>query len=371
MQAPCIVANEEHRFTVVEQLRDIGIAPARIVLEPSGRNTAPALSSARSRRASAADGVDPVLVVTPADHAIADAPPSPRRCARRRTRGRRRHRRPRHPARAARHRLRLHPRRGRRARRERRAVASPPSSRSPTSRPPSATSPTAATTGTAAFSCCAPASGCDALQRFRPDIAAASEPRSRTASTDAAFLRFDTAAFAAIPADSIDYAVMEPASRAGSGIEIRMVPLDAGWSDLGAWDAVWQVGAHDGDGNAVQGDALVARLAQHARPRDEPAGRRDRPRRRHRGRDRRRGAGRPPREEPGREGHRRRARRDRPQRGEHAPPGAPALGLVRQHRQPARASRSSASWSSRARASACRCTTTAPSTGSSSRAPPR
>ena len=50
---------------------------------------------------------------------------------------------------------------------------------------------------------------------------------------------------------------MEPASRAGSGIDIRMVPLDAGWSDLGAWDAVWQVGARDADGNATHGDALV------------------------------------------------------------------------------------------------------------------
>ena len=97
----------------------------------------------------------------------------------------------------------------------------------------------------------------DALQRFRPDLAAASEAAFATATPDAAFLRFDTAAFAAIPADSIDYAVMEPASRAGSGFEMRMVPLAAGWSDLGAWDAVWQVGAHDADGNAVQGDAVV------------------------------------------------------------------------------------------------------------------
>jgi len=70
-------------------------------------------------------------------------------------------------------------------------------------------------------------------------------------------MRFDTAAFAAIPADSIDYAVMEPASRDGSAIPIRMVPLDAGWSDLGAWDAVWQVDIHDGDGNALHGDALL------------------------------------------------------------------------------------------------------------------
>jgi mannose-1-phosphate guanylyltransferase/mannose-6-phosphate isomerase len=97
----------------------------------------------------------------------------------------------------------------------------------------------------------------DALQRFRADVAAACDAAFTTATPDAAFLRFEGKAFAAIPPDSIDYAVMEPASRPGSGVAIRMVPLAAGWSDLGAWDAVWQVGARDGAGNAVQGDAVV------------------------------------------------------------------------------------------------------------------
>jgi mannose-1-phosphate guanylyltransferase/mannose-6-phosphate isomerase len=96
------------------------------------------------------------------------------------------------------------------------------------------------------------------------DIAKASEAAWRTAATDGAFLRFEPKAFAAIPADSIDYAVMEPASRVAAGSDsesdragVRMVPLDAGWSDLGAWDAVWQVGERDGDGNVTQGDTLV------------------------------------------------------------------------------------------------------------------
>ena len=97
----------------------------------------------------------------------------------------------------------------------------------------------------------------DALARHRADIFAACEVAFRTAQADAAFLRFDAAAFAAIPAESIDYAVMEPASRADSATPIRMVPLDAGWSDLGAWDAVWQVGERDAKGNATRGDALV------------------------------------------------------------------------------------------------------------------
>ncbi|MEO8525004.1 MAG: mannose-1-phosphate guanylyltransferase/mannose-6-phosphate isomerase, partial [Caldimonas sp.] len=97
-----------------------------------------------------------------------------------------------------------------------------------------------------------------ALERFRPDIFLAAQAVSRKSSSDGAFIRFDAAAFAAIPAESIDYAVMEPASRAGSGVPIEMVALDAGWSDLGAWDAVWQIAEHDASGNATHGDALVS-----------------------------------------------------------------------------------------------------------------
>ena len=259
VQAPCIVANEEHRFTVVEQLRDIGIEPARVLLEPFGRNTAPALQLAALEAARGAEGgADPILVVTPADHAIArgaDFTAAIRAAVRTAAHGR--HRRPRHPAGAAGHRLRLHPRR----RGGRRPTMSPAGRRLRREARPRhrATLPRrrqlllerrhlrAARERLARRACAA----------FAPTSPTASEAAFRAATTDAAFLRFDTAAFAAIPADSIDYAVMEPASRAGSGIPIRMVPLDAGWSDLGAWDAVWQVGARDGDGNAVHGDALL------------------------------------------------------------------------------------------------------------------
>ena len=69
VRAPCVVANEEHRFTVVDQLREVGIEPARVLLEPVGRNTAPALALAAHEAAKLTDG-DPILVVTPADHAI-------------------------------------------------------------------------------------------------------------------------------------------------------------------------------------------------------------------------------------------------------------------------------------------------------------
>jgi mannose-1-phosphate guanylyltransferase/mannose-6-phosphate isomerase len=94
-----------------------------------------------------------------------------------------------------------------------------------------------------------------ALQRFRPDILAATRTAFEGRSTDALFVRPDKAAFEAVPAESVDYAVLEKCP--GSEVDIRMVPLDAGWNDLGAWDAVWQVTGKDDQGNAATGDVLL------------------------------------------------------------------------------------------------------------------
>jgi mannose-1-phosphate guanylyltransferase/mannose-6-phosphate isomerase len=93
-----------------------------------------------------------------------------------------------------------------------------------------------------------------ALERFRPDIAAACRTAFAGRSTDAAFVRPDKAAFAAVPAESVDYAVLE---KCPGVLDIRMEPLAAGWNDLGAWDAVWQVTPKDAAGNAQVGDAIV------------------------------------------------------------------------------------------------------------------
>ncbi len=94
-----------------------------------------------------------------------------------------------------------------------------------------------------------------ALEHFRPDIAAATRKAWAARSTDARFVRPGKAEFAAVPAESVDYAVMERCP--GSAFDIRMVPLAAGWNDLGAWDAVWQVAEKDAAGNAALGDAMV------------------------------------------------------------------------------------------------------------------
>jgi mannose-1-phosphate guanylyltransferase/mannose-6-phosphate isomerase len=93
-----------------------------------------------------------------------------------------------------------------------------------------------------------------ALAQFRPDILQATRTAWDERREDGHFIRPGDEAFKAIPAESIDYAVMEHAP--GVGLPIKMVPLDAGWSDLGAWDAVWNVLPKDAAGNAHVGDVL-------------------------------------------------------------------------------------------------------------------
>jgi mannose-1-phosphate guanylyltransferase/mannose-6-phosphate isomerase len=95
-----------------------------------------------------------------------------------------------------------------------------------------------------------------ALRRFRPDIEAATRSAWDGRSTDVRFVRPDAAMFAAIPSESVDYAVLEKCPQTPE-FDIRMVPLDARWSDLGAWDAVWQVSDKDAAGNVAVGDVWL------------------------------------------------------------------------------------------------------------------
>jgi mannose-1-phosphate guanylyltransferase/mannose-6-phosphate isomerase len=101
-----------------------------------------------------------------------------------------------------------------------------------------------------------------AQEQFRPDIAQATRAAWEARSSDSNFVRPGKAEFAAIPAESVDYAVMEKLSTHGSAPSsqqppLKMVPLAAGWNDLGAWDAVWQVLDKDENGNAHLGDVLT------------------------------------------------------------------------------------------------------------------
>jgi len=254
VRAPCIVANEEHRFTVVDQLREAGIEPLRVLLEPSGRNTAPALTLA-AIEAMRSSGGDPVLVVTPADHAIG-VPAAFTSALQQAVRG---------AAAGGIIVLGIRPDRPDTGYGYIRATGADVNGvlrvETFVEKPDLATAERYVADGgyfwNSGMFVLRASVWLEALGRYRGDIRTASEAASHTATTDAAFMRFDAKSFAAIPAESIDYAVMEPASRADSGIDIRMVPLDAAWSDLGAWDAVWQVGARDGDGNATRGDTVL------------------------------------------------------------------------------------------------------------------
>jgi mannose-1-phosphate guanylyltransferase/mannose-6-phosphate isomerase len=256
--APCIVGNEEHRFLVLDQLRELGLPPATVLLEPTGRNTAPAMTLAALFASEG--GADPVLVVSPADQTVTDDAAFTAALQRA----------VRAAASGAIVILGVTPDRPETGFGYIRTSAS-----GDTERMVAAFVEKPALTAAQAYLAAGDHfwnSGMfvvrasvwlAALERFRPDIASATRAAWASKSIDASFVRPEREAFAAIPSESVDYAVMEkcPGEVAASGTErfdIRMVPLSAGWSDLGAWDAVWQVSAKDDAGNASVGDALVS-----------------------------------------------------------------------------------------------------------------
>jgi mannose-1-phosphate guanylyltransferase / mannose-6-phosphate isomerase len=247
--APLVVGNDEHRFLLLEQLREIGMTASTLLLEPVGRNTAPALTLAAL--AALEGGGDPVLAMSPADQTVSE--PAAFGAA------------------------------------MRRAAALADAGAIVTL----GIVPTRPETGYGYIRASARSGEADvaafvekpdlktaerylreggylwnggifvlkasvwlaALERFRPDIAAATRAAWQEHTRDASFVRPARAAFEAIPAESIDYAVMERCP--GSGIAMKVVPLAAGWNDLGAWDAVWQMLPKDASGTASLGDVFI------------------------------------------------------------------------------------------------------------------
>lgn len=245
--APLVVCNDEHRFLIAEQAREAGVALAGILLEPAARNTAPAIALAALQARQSGD--DPLLLVLPSDHVFTDAP----------------------------------------------AFQAAVQAAVPAAEAGQLVTfgivPTHAETGYGYI-----LAGQDrgdggfAVQRFveKPDQAtaerylaeggyywnsgmflfkasvylaelarhapamvAACEAAMKAARQDLDFCRVDKATFEACPSDSVDYAVMEKTERA------VVVPMAAGWNDVGAWPAVWQVVARDAQGNASRGDVLM------------------------------------------------------------------------------------------------------------------
>jgi mannose-1-phosphate guanylyltransferase/mannose-6-phosphate isomerase len=252
VQASLIVTGEEHRFLVQEQLREAGVSLGVALLEPVGRNTAPALTLAALQALE--QGQDPILVVTPADQTVTD------------------------PGAFT---LAMH-----------QAIKNAEAGGIVIL----GIQPDRPETGYGYIKACSInekgeiaqvdkfvekpkietarrylAEGCyywnagmfvlkasvwlEALKEFRPDIAEATQGAWKKKTFDAKFVRPGKEEFASVPSESIDYAVMEHCT--GSKFVINMVPLDAGWSDLGAWEAVWSVLPKDAQGNAHLGDVLL------------------------------------------------------------------------------------------------------------------
>ena len=252
---PMIVTGEDHRFLAAEQLREVGIELGAALLEPMGRNTAPALTLAAL--AASAEGLDPVMVVTPADQTVAKT--AAFTCAMQEA--------VREASSGSIVILGITPNSPETGFGyiQATAEAKQPAMqvRRFVEKPDEATARQYLAEGSyywnAGMFVLKASVWLKALERFRPDIlhatAVAWEQRSADANPATPFVRPGQAEFSAIPSESIDYAVMELCP--GSEYPIKMVPLDAGWSDLGAWDAVWSVLPKDAQGNAHVGDVLA------------------------------------------------------------------------------------------------------------------
>jgi mannose-1-phosphate guanylyltransferase/mannose-6-phosphate isomerase len=242
------VCNEEHRFLLAEQIAQLGKTPATIILEPAGRNTAPALTLAALYLLKR--DPDAMMVVMPADHVMKEplqfvaavgqgsdnaeqgalvtfgiVPESPETgygYIKRDT-----------------------PVEGSTAYTVARFVE----------KPDRQTAERYVSEGDYYWN-----SGIflmradrwlDEISQYRPDILGSCREAMSTGTQDRDFFRVNKQKFHECPSDSIDYAVMEKTDRA------VVVPISAGWSDIGAWSALWDICPHDHDGNVIQGDVLV------------------------------------------------------------------------------------------------------------------
>jgi mannose-1-phosphate guanylyltransferase/mannose-6-phosphate isomerase len=244
---PIVVCNEAHRFQVAEQLREVGIAPRAIVLEPAGRNTAPAVAVAAQLACESAGSDDPLLLVLPADHVILDdvafcwaveqgfaAALAGKLVTFGIVPGR---------AETGYGYIRCGTSHGGWS--EVAAFVEKPDA--VTAAAYIASGEYLWNSGMFLFSARA---YLDELARHAPAMLPACRAALATAATDTDFLRLGTA-FLDCPSDSIDYAVMERTS------EAAVVPLDAGWSDVGSWTALHEVLVKDSAGNVLRGDVVA------------------------------------------------------------------------------------------------------------------
>lgn len=247
-----IVTNEEHRFLVLDQLREMKGVKAKLLLEPVGRNTAPALTLAALQAIDKDE--DPILVVTPADQTVKDQATFTRS---------------------------LHDVIDVASKGSIMVLGIKPTKPDTgfgyikkdtledehhafkvlnfTEKPDLKTAETYLKSGdyfwNGGMFVLRASVWLKAIQQFNSDIYEATLKAFKQKTNDDLFIRPDESLFKAIPANSIDYAVIEKCPQ--SEFKIKMVELNAGWNDLGSWDAVWQVGDKDKDQNVTYGDTLL------------------------------------------------------------------------------------------------------------------
>lgn len=254
MDTPIVICNENHRFMVAEQLRSIGLEHADVILEPVGRNTAPAVAVAALKALSS--GNDPLLLILPADHFIRDTAAF-------------------HQALYTGARLAEQdclitfgivpeaPETGYGYIKKGRWLSNPGPDGEPAAvaierfveKPDYDTAIAYVESGDYCWN-----SGMflfraktlvREMEKWVPDMVDACRLALEKGVEDLDFFRLDRPSFEACPSDSIDYAVMEKTARGA------MVPLQAGWNDLGSWEALWQAGKKDAHDNVIHGDVLL------------------------------------------------------------------------------------------------------------------
>jgi len=253
---PLILCNHEHRFIVAEQLREAGIKAQDIVLEPLGRNTAPAAAVAALILAAQARGaVDPLMMLLPSDHVIADqesflaavdsAIPAAAEGAIV-TFGMTPHRAETGYG---------YVERGMFFEAAGQALDGCFRVSRFAEKPNQATAAEMVDSGqwfwNSGMFMASAATLLGEIERFAPEVLSACRDAVNHATRDLDFLRLNAEAFTRAPSISLDYAVMEKTDRAA------IVPADFGWSDVGAWSALWDAGMKDSAGNVFHGDVIT------------------------------------------------------------------------------------------------------------------
>jgi mannose-1-phosphate guanylyltransferase / mannose-6-phosphate isomerase len=246
---PLLVANEEHRFIIAEQLREIAVTPRALLLEPVGRNTAPAACIAAL--ALTETEPDPLMLLMPSDHTIGDRAVFGAAIDRASVAARA----------GALVSFGIAPERAEtgygyiRRGGELNGIEGVFAVAEFVEKPGLDQAQEYIASGEHSWN-----SGIflfaarlylDELERLRPDMVAACRQALATAQRDSDFIRLGKEAFSACADDSIDYAVMEHTRRAA------IVPVSMGWSDVGSWDALWELGIKDQDGNSIAGNVIA------------------------------------------------------------------------------------------------------------------